>query len=310
MSRIIIVGAGAIGSFFGARLHEDGHDVTLIARGERLERLRADGVAISEAGGLRQVRVPARSNCDPQTLPDHVVLATKTFQLESALATLDPYRDARFGLLTVQNGVEAPGVAQAHLPQAQVFGARLHGFFELEAHLVQHKGVPVSIMLGPPMGSTKGAAREGLADDLTGCFLACGVQAESVADIRPALWDKFLMAATLGGVAPAFGLTAGQVYSHNEARHLLAESMGEVAAVAAAIGVRLPPDAVAAKLDFISRFPPHVTSSLQRDLEAGLPSEFAQLTGAIPRFAKQIGVSIPATDEIIQKLQDRGLGLE
>lgn len=310
MSRIVIIGAGAIGSFLGARLHEGGHDVTLIARGERLERLQADGVMISEEGAQRQVRIPARCICDPQILPDYVIVATKTFQLNSALAMLESHRGAEFGLLTVQNGVEAPGLAQVQLPQARVCGARVHGFFELEQHRVLHKGVSASIVLGPAMGSTQGAALEELARKLAGLISACGVQAESVGDIRPALWDKFLMAATLGGVAPAFGLTAGQVYSHQEARQLLAESMGEVAAVAAAVGVRLPPDAVAAKFDFISRFPPHVTSSLQRDLEAGRPSEFAQLTGAIPRFARQVGVSIPATDEIIQKLQDRGLRLE
>ena len=101
MSRFVIIGAGAIGSFLSTRLHNAGHEVLLIARGARLEALRNTGVLLSEGGAERQVRVPVSAACDPATPPDHAILATKTFQIESALALLEPLRGSRFTLLTV-----------------------------------------------------------------------------------------------------------------------------------------------------------------------------------------------------------------
>lgn len=310
MSNIVIIGAGAIGSFLAARLHEAGHAVLLIARGDRLAALQADGVFLFEQGAKRQVRVPVSNVCDPRATPDHVILATKTFQLDPALQLLESFRHARYSLLTVQNGVEAPDIAQAALPRAVVRGSRMHGFFELEDGIVRHTGVPATLMAGPVAAQAAEAdavySPERLASDLE----AASIPTTLVADMRPALWDKFLMASTIGAVAPAFGLKVGQVLAHPEARILLQAAMFEVARIATALGIDLPSDCVAEKFDFIARFPPDVTSSLQRDLEAGRPSEFAQLTGAIPRLARQAAGACPATDEIIARLRARGMRLD
>lgn len=307
MSRVTIIGAGAIGSLLAARLHEHGHDVSLIARGSRLEAIRRDGLVLREDGSERRLQVRAAERCDPRYVPDHVVVATKTFQLAGALALLEPYRDAAFGLLTVQNGVEAPQIAEAALPSAHVLGARVHGFFEMAGNIVNHTGVPATIVMGPNAKGYRTPAHERASDDLASTLRSSAVPSDQEADVRPALWDKFLMAATIGSVAPAFGLTVGQVHSDSAARSMLEASMHEVAGVAAALGIDLPNDCVASTLDFVSRFPPDVTSSLQRDLEAGRPSEFAHLTGAIPRFAALSGLPAPCADQLIRMLHARGL---
>lgn len=310
MSRIVIIGAGAVGSFLGLRLHASGHEVLLIARGDRLAALRTNGVLLSQGGELLQVHVPVSTACDPGMTPDHVIIATKTFQLDAALALLKPLRTSRFTLLTVQNGIEAPGIAQAALPHAAVLGSRMHGFFELEEGIVHHTGVAASLMVGPvgipqPRRTGETIAQAQLVEGLVASFIPTAL----VSDIRPVLWDKFLMAATIGGVAPAFELKVGQVLTDPQANALLVAAMHEVARIAAAHGVELPRDCVGQKLDFIRRFPPDVTSSLQRDLEAGRPSEFAQLTGAITRFALQAGLPSPASYEIVTRLRARGLRL-
>lgn len=310
MSRFVIIGAGAIGSFLSTRLHNAGHEVLLIARGARLEALRNTGVLLSEGGAERQVRVPVSAACDPATPPDHAILATKTFQIKSALALLEPLRRSRFTLLTVQNGVEAPGIAQAALPRAVVLGARMHGFFELEDGIVRHTGIPATLLAGPVADRATDPAAGQASAILAGDLIAAGVPTTLTGDMRPALWDKFLMAATIGAVAPAFGLKVGQVLGHPQASALLREAMAEVERIAAALGIELPPDCIYEKLDFIGRFPPDVTSSLQRDLESGRPSEFAHLTGAIPRFARQAGLPCPAADDVIARLRARGLRLD
>lgn len=310
MSRIVIIGGGAIGSFLGARLHEAGHDVLLVARGERLEMAQAEGVRLLEGKTNRQVRVPVSGACDPGASPDHVILATKTFQLESALELLEPLNEARFTLLTVQNGVEAPEIAQAALPRTEVLGARMHGFFELEEGIVRHTGVPATLIAGQVADRATAPASAAGAASLAGDLRVASIPTKLVPDMRPALWDKFMMAATIGGVAPAFGLNVGEVLAHPQASALLRDTMTEVVQVAAALAIDLPPGCIAEKLEFIARFPPGVTSSLQRDLESGRPSEFAHLTGAIPRFARQAGLPCPAADDVIARLRARRLRLD
>ena len=307
MSRIIILGAGATGAFLAGRLHEAGHDVLLIARGKRLEVFHRDGVALSEEGELRRVRVPVAAQCSADARPEHVIVATKTFQLREALALLSPYGDLQFNLLTVQNGTEAPVEAQTMLPNARVLGGRVHGFFEIRDDVAFHRGVPASIAMGPFASAPWPSEHLSGAELLREALRDARVDTTLVADSRPALWDKFLMASTVGAVAPAYGLAVGEVYGHRDARDALEQTMEEVAALAAAFGVALPDDCVSAKLEFVSRFPPYVTSSLQRDLEAKAPSEFVHLTGAIPRLARQVAVRVPATEQIIQKLRERGL---
>lgn len=280
----------------------------LIARGERLEAFHRDGVALSDEGEPRRVRVPVAAQCLADADPEHVIVATKTFQLREALALLRPYGGLQFDLLTVQNGIEAPVEAQTLLPHARVLGGRVHGFFEMRDNVAHHRGVPASIAMGP-VAIASPAPRDQSPGALLLCQALCDARVDTtlVQDARPALWDKFLMASTVGAVAPAYGLAVGEVCGQRDARMALEQAMEEVAALAAAFGVFLPDDCVLAKLDFVSRFPPYVTSSLQRDLEAKAPSEFVHLTGAIPRLACQVGVPVPATEKIIHKLRERGL---
>jgi 2-dehydropantoate 2-reductase len=307
VSRIAIIGAGAIGSVLGARLHQAGHDVLLIARGDRLRSLRLEGLRLSACGVAERARVSVAESLVDAAPPDHVIVATKTFQLPAALRLLSRYGNAPLSVLTVQNGVESAQCVQIALPRAMVVTARMHGFFELEKDIVYHAGVPPSIVMGPDQSGFASPLHHRKAAELAAALDRSGIPTEFVDDARPALWDKFLMAATIGGLAPAVGLTVGQVSLHSEACALLRLAMDEVAAIATALGISLPAGCVAEKLAFIRRFPPEATSSLQRDLEAHRPSEFAHLTGAIPRFAAGSGVPAPTADKIIAMLRGRGL---
>lgn len=307
MSKIAIIGAGAIGSLLGARLLQAGHDVLLIARGNRLESLRLEGLRLSADGVEERAPVSVAETLIMADTPDHVIVATKTFQLPGALRLLSPYIDTSLSVLTVQNGVEAAQLVQIALPRATVLAARMHGFFELDKDVVRHAGVPPSIVMGPEEPGFASPLHQRKGTELASALNRSGIPTELVDDVRPALWDKFLMAATLGGLAPAIGLNVGQVSLHSEACAVLKLAMEEVAAIASALGISLRADCVEAKLAFIRRFPPDATSSLQRDLEAHRPSEFDHLTGAIPRFAVRSGVPAPTADKIIAMLRRRCL---
>lgn len=116
---------------------------------------------------------------------------------------------------------------------------------------------------------------------------------EAAPDIRRSLWEKFLLAACLGTVAAALDLPAGSVLSHKDGESLLRRALAEVAAVASARSVELAGADIQHVLDFVARFPPEATTSLQRDIAAGRTSEHQALGGAVLRLAAQHGIPHP-----------------
>jgi 2-dehydropantoate 2-reductase len=145
---VVVVGAGAIGSYLAARLALNDGDVTLIARGERLGWLRRDPVEIAGSDGAGSVQVPAADWAELSRRADIAFLCTKTTDLPEALRALAPHLSPDGIAVTLQNGVEAPGDAAFALPGRVIVASRVHGFFEMGGHQVRHVGVPPSFALG------------------------------------------------------------------------------------------------------------------------------------------------------------------
>lgn len=289
---IVIIGAGAIGSFIAAHLHLAGEPVVLVARGQRLERLRRDGLRFAIKDLPDRVDVPLGAASDLVVPARLAVFCTKAGHLAEALAQAAPAVGAQTALLLVQNGVEAPDLAAAQFPANPVVASRIHGFFEFEGGLVRHVGVEPSLELGA-IGGTGDSSSE-----IARLLNRRGIRARCVANIETSLWTKFLLAASLGGVGLAFGLPAGRVRHEPAAAAMLAVAMEEVRNLALARGVSLPPDIVAKTLSFVANFPADATTSLQRDVMLGRASEYDFLPGAVLRLGRELGVSTPCFDHI------------
>ena len=123
--------------------------------------------------------------------------------------------------------------------------------------------------------------------------MQAGVDAEIPPDIDAALWHKFLFVCSLGGVCAVCRMPLGPVRANPASRDLLRRAMEEIAAIAAARGITLPPDAVDRALEIFDSFPPEGTSSLQRDIAAGIPSELDAWNGAAVRMGAESGVPTP-----------------
>lgn len=299
---ITVIGGGALGSFFAARFALAGAQVGLVARGRRLEEIARNGLTLSEQDRLTYVPVPVAAACTAFPPPRLAVIATKTADFSDALKLLDAIAQPGMGIITVQNGVEAPEIAARAFPQACVLAARVHGFFEMEGQAVRHVGVEPSFAFGPLDRHPCPAA------DLFERWLAkAGVTSSRPYDMRRSLWEKFLLASAIGGVGLALGRPAGQILRHPEGQAMLEGAMGEIALVAQARGIGLPDDCVRRTIAFVASFPSDATSSLQRDVEDWRTSEFNSLTGAVPRFAGELGISVPVHDAIIAAIRARGL---
>jgi 2-dehydropantoate 2-reductase len=187
------------------------------------------------------------------------------------------------------------------MPDVDVVAGRVHGFFEIEENGVRHVGVEPSLQLGS-IGPRGDAAAMRIAATLDGA----GVKASVSDDIRRDLWEKFVLASSIGAVAPALGATAGTIDKRRGGRALLSAVMSEIADLGRTLGVVLPEDCVEQTMRFVATFPSDATSSLQRDLEAHRTSEYDALTGAALRMAQASGLPVPSLKKVESMLRSRG----
>ncbi|MEV7094602.1 2-dehydropantoate 2-reductase [Amycolatopsis sp. NPDC051045] len=298
--KFAIIGAGGLGGFFGARLTAAGHDVSFLARGEHLTALRERGLTVL---GPEATTLPVHATGDPAELgtADAVLLAVKTWQLDAAVAALAPVVDADTAVITLQNGVEAP--AQV----ARVLGkdAVLPGVAKVIAALAG----PGTIRHVGGAGSLDVAEWDNRASErverIRAAFAGAGIGTTPPADIWADLWAKFLFIAPAGGLGAVTGATFGELRHHPETRRTLHAAMAEIEQLARASGVDLPTGVVAATLAFLDGQPAEGTTSLQRDIAAGRPSESDAWTGAVVRLGREAGIPTPVNDVLYAVLRLR-----
>jgi 2-dehydropantoate 2-reductase len=287
--KIAVFGAGALGGFVGARLAAAGLDVVLIARGKHLAAIRRHGLQIDGPGGNTTTQ-PLAATDKPDTVGvvDAVVVTVKTWQLDQATAAMEPLVGSKSVVLPLLNGVEAPSQLAAAFGERRVLGGLAKIICALSAPgRIRHVGSEF-IALGE-LDNRPSARVEHLQHLLAGA----GFSVEIPADIQAAMWAKFLLVVSWGGVGAVARMPIGVLRSLPQTRRLLEQAMTEIFNLAQARGVELPRDSVAAALAFADSLPPDSTTSMQRDVAAGLPSEIDAWNGAVVRMAAEIDRSAP-----------------
>ena len=299
--RIAVFGTGGVGGYFGGRLAEAGESVVFIARGPHLEALRRDGLHVASVAGDFAVR-PAEATDDPQAAGpvDVVIVAVKAWQVSEAARSMRPLLGSETFVLPLQNGVEAADELAAEVGPERVIGGlcRLVAFVEAPGR-IRHAGVAPQIAFGELNG-----ARSGRVTTLRQAFeKARGLSVATPDDIVAALWEKFLFIAPYSGVGAVTGKPAGLFRDVPETRSLLRDAMAEVVALARARGVGLSEDIVERSLAYVDTLPADATSSMQRDLLQGRPSELEHQNGAVVRLARESGVAVPANQFLYASLK-------
>ena len=306
--RIAVLGTGGIGGYFGGRLAAAGHDVTFVARGAHLQAIREHGLAVSSVAGDVIVH-PATATDDPGSVGpvDVVLLAVKTWQLPPVLEALPSLVDSTTAVVTTQNGVEAPARVAAVVGREAVLPgiAKIFAFIEAAGH-VTHAGGPASLAFDE-WSPTPGGPSERVTR-LREAITASGALSPVPDDIWAELWSKMLFVVPFGGLGAALDATIGQLRSKPSSRALLEDAMREVETLARARGIRLPDAVVAGTMAFVDDQPAEATTSLQRDLLAGRPSELDAWTGAVVRLAAESGVEVPLHRLLLEVLTTRHPG--
>jgi 2-dehydropantoate 2-reductase len=288
--RIAVYGAGSVGGYFGGRLSQAGEDVVFIVRGEHLNAMLAKGLRVDSINGDFTVQ-PVQATDDPSKIGnvDVVLVGVKAWQVPEAAKAMRPMIGPRTVVLPMQNGLETPAQLGEILGEQHVLGG-LCGLFcyvKGPGHVV-HAGIDPFVKFGE-LDNHRSQRVEQLLDS----FNRAGVKAEIPPDIQIAMWMKFLFITVWSGMGAVTRAPIGVWRSLPETRRMAELNLQEIMAVAAALDISLPEEALQTAMNMYDSQVPESTASLQRDVMAGRPSELDAQIGAVVRFGQEADVTTP-----------------
>lgn len=298
--KILVLGAGAIGGFYGARLIEAGADVTFLVRPARAARLAGNGLVVrSELGDFRQpVKTVESAAVQPEY--DLVLLTCKGYDLDPAMDAIASAVGPATGILPFLNGMSVYDRLDARFGKARVLGgvAQIATMLERDG-TIAHFGTLDTVLVG-----ARDAAQVPLVEAFHQ-YIAATPGSRAISDnVEQALWNKWMMIASAALMTCLMRGTVGEICRTEDGRALMRRAMAECNAVAATEGHALP-DAVRAqmetrllddKLDWMA--------SMARDIAQGAPRlEAANIVGDLVRRAKGFGLDAPIAQAAYCHLQ-------
>ena len=286
--RIAIVGAGALGSAFGAGFIRAGHDVTFIDVSAALvDALNATGITIVD--GEQQSPVAVRATTDAVTVaaPDLIMVFVKAYDTDGAARMIAPILGPDTVLATLQNGLGAGDVLASHCPGARiVYGATYHAATVLEPGRVRHTVGPT--FAGPREGADMSGAQR-----LAGACVDAGWPVQAMPDVAPAVWKKLLLNCT-NAVAALTGMSGAAQVADVHVQRLLHDVMAEAIAVAHALGYTgLELEACVRDMHEVLTRAGDGRASMLQDFDAGRRTEIDALNGAVVRAAEGLKIGVP-----------------
>jgi 2-dehydropantoate 2-reductase len=291
--RFAILGSGAVGGYYGARLARAGHDVTFVARGAHLAAIRERGLCI-RSPALGDFTVTAQAEEDTRRIGpvDVVVVAVKTYDNAAALPLISPMLSPGSSVLTIQNGVDsAQDVARVVGQPAVIAGATYIATALAAPGVIEHTGTHRRIVFGEVFGELPQVSARVRA--IHEALSSADIQSECVDDGRVPIWEKFIFLVTLAGFTGASRLSIGPLWADAAIRTQFLEGCREVEQVARAEGVKVPADVIDRISRYISGIPGTMRSSLLIDLAQGKRIEVEALQGSIVRRAAAVQVAVP-----------------
>jgi 2-dehydropantoate 2-reductase len=287
--RIVVMGAGGVGGYFGARLAQAGQDVAFIARGKHLAAIRDRGLTIKSSLGGANLKVTATDNASSLGSADIVIFTVKLWDTESAAEQLRPVIGERTVVLPFQNGVDSIARIGAVLGKRHAAG----GVAQIAA-VIGEPGVIVHT--GTMQVLRYGAAEAGqrpLLEQFDAACASAGFTHELVEDIELALWQKFVFLSSFSGITCLTRQPIGVVRSDTDMRRTFAAALHEAWGVGRARGVPLADDLPEKLLAMADSLPAEMVASMLHDLNAGNRLEAPWLSGHVAQMAGDAHVRAP-----------------
>ena len=281
--KVAVMGAGAVGCYFGGMLARAGHDVVLIARPRHVDAIEESGLHMETRTFDEHVRLAASSEPGAVQGAQLVLFCVKSTDTESAGALIRPHLAPGALVLCLQNGVDNADRLRAVLPGHAVAAAVVYVATEMAGpgHLKHHgRG---DLVIEP----------SALSDTVAQALIAAGVPTEVSGNVRGALWAKLILNSAYNAVSAIAQLPYGKTVQGAGIKDVMRDVVAECLAVAKAEGVEVAGD-VHAAVDKLAGSMPNQYASTAQDLARGKPTEIDYLNGLIVKRGDALGVPVPA----------------
>ncbi|WLW61859.1 2-dehydropantoate 2-reductase [Achromobacter aegrifaciens] len=285
--RMLFLGAGGTGGYFGGRAAQAGADVTFLVREPRAARIREQGLRIKSPLGDATLQPQLVTQQTLQGSYDVVVLSCKAYDLASAIEAIRPAVGPDTAVLPIMNGVLQYDVLDREFEPHRVLG----GLCQINATLgpegeVVHLGKYANIVFGERAGPARSERCVALEQALAGGEYVSRLSTDIYQDI----WEKYVFLTTMAAATCLMRGTVGQIASSDDGIDIMTGLLQESQAVAAASGHAVRPEADASARKVIGDRTQPVTASMFRDLSQGLPVEADHIVGDMVRRARTLGV--------------------
>jgi 2-dehydropantoate 2-reductase len=302
-----ILGSGAVGGYYGARLARAGHDVTFMARGAHLAAIRERGLEIRSPLGDFVVRAPAEDDPGKVRPVDVAIFAVKAYSNPDALPLLRGLVGERTVVLTLQNGVDSADEVAAVVGSERVLAGSAYIATALSRPgVIEQTGTHRRIVFGEVFGDTSRVSARVQA--IGEAFAGADIVSEPVADARVPIWEKFCYLSPFAAFTGAARLPVGPLWQDAVGRDAMVAAFAEVERLARAERVALAPGVVDRIVAYVDSIPPATRSSLLIDLQQGKPIEVEALLGTVVRRGGRVGVATPIMGALYAVLKPHAAG--
>jgi len=289
---VAVIGAGAVGSYYGAKLARTGIDVTLVARREHAAAIERDGLRVIEAGDEWRVELRASTDSNAAARADVVLVTVKTPDTTAAASALAGQLSPHARIVSLQNGVDNAERIAALLPNP-VFAAVVYVGVQLDGPgRVRHTGRG-DLVLGVPRTL---ASRGNSGEDLRGIaamFEASGIACPIDPEIEAALWTKLTLNCAFNAISALGASPYGRMAASAWVRSIMEAVVRETVAVARAANISIDADVLVAATWRLADSMPDQYSSTAQDIQRGKATEIDALNGFVAQKGAALGVDTP-----------------
>jgi 2-dehydropantoate 2-reductase len=291
--KILIMGTGGVGGYYGGLLAKAGNDVTFISRGAHLYAIRNEGLQVKSVHGDFTVS-PASATEHPAKVgpPDLILFSVKTYNTDEAAEALKPAVGPQTSVLGLQNGIDAAERIGKVVGMEHIIGGATWLSSAVEAPgIIKQVSQFRRIVLGELDGS-----RSERIQSIYEVLKNTDITVEISEEILKVLWTKFVFISAASSLGSLTRLPMGNYRSVPETRSVILGLMREVEALARAQGILLDEDVVQKSLKFMDDAGPHIKASMQLDVEGGRRTEIESMIGVIGRKGRELGIPTPVAD--------------
>ncbi|MBK15564.1 MAG: hypothetical protein CL770_02605 [Chloroflexi bacterium] len=297
--KILIMGSGGVGGYYGSVLFRNGHDVKFIARAEHLEKINSNGLIIkSVTSGNYTVKSDAYDSVPINFSPEIILFTVKAYDNSDAIEIISSAMSKTTSLITLQNGVGSSDLLKNRFPSNNIIsGVTYVDSFVTSPGKIVEQGGPCNIIIGnqfQPNDPTVSLIRDIFAKSKINIAISSSIESE--------IWSKLIYICALSGMMCITRSSMHSIMNYKETYEMTREIVQEVYQVSTAMKIALKPNIVDLTMEQLKTNSRSIQSSMQTDLFKGKNIEVDYLNGAVSKFGKKYGVKTPINEYIFRTL--------